>query len=112
MLGEDQHPLRHQGTDLPPVKPVIPEDQQQTLWCQACGSATRAAWPAGMPTGGFGPQLQATVSYVTGRVGRSHREVPDVLAAVFHTEVSLGSIAALEQAVSTAVEAPVTEALH
>jgi len=38
--------------------------------------------------------------------------VQDVLTAVFHTEVGLGSIAALEQAVSTALEAPVTEVLH
>jgi len=64
-----------------------------------------------MPTGRFGPQTQATVSYLTGRVGMSHREVQDVLAAVFHMEVSLGSIAALEEAVSTALEAPVQEAV-
>jgi len=38
--------------------------------------------------------------------------VQDVLAAVFHTEVSLGSIAALEQAVSAALEVPVTEAIQ
>src|SRR5262245_19030880 len=112
LVGEDQHPRRHQVTDLPTVKPVITEYQQHTLWCQACGSATSAAWPDGLPRGGFGPQLHATVGYLTGRVGMSHREVQDVLAAMFHTEVSLGSIAALEQAVSTAVAAPVTEALH
>ncbi len=64
-----------------------------------------------MPTSSFGPQLQATVGYLTGRVGMSQREVQDVLAAGFHTEVSLGSIAAVEQAVSTALAAPVTEAL-
>jgi transposase len=42
----------------------------------------------------------------------SHREVQEVLAAVFHTEVSLGSIAALEQVVSIALESPVTEAVQ
>jgi transposase len=42
----------------------------------------------------------------------SHREVQDVLATVFHTDVSLGSIAALEQAVSAALEVPATEALQ
>lgn len=112
LVGEDPSPLRHQVTDLPPGKPVITEYRQHTLWCQACGSATRGAWPAGMPTSSFGPQLQARVGYLTGRVGMSHREVQDVLAAVFHTEVSLGSIAAGEQAVSRAVAAPVTEALY
>jgi transposase len=56
-----------------------------------------------MPTSRFGSQLQATVGYLTGRVGMSQREVQEVLAVVFHTEVSLGSIAALEQAVSVAL---------
>jgi hypothetical protein len=42
----------------------------------------------------------------------SHRGVQDVLAAVLRTEVSLGSIAALEQGVSSALEAPVTEGVH
>jgi len=65
-----------------------------------------------MPTSRFGAQLQATVGYLTGRVGMSQREVQEVLAVVFHTEVSLGSIAALEQAVSVALETPVTEAVQ
>src|SRR5262245_52895668 len=65
-----------------------------------------------MPAGRVGPQVQATVSYLTGRVGMSHREVQDILAAVFHTAVSLGSIAALEQAVRAALEVPVTEAIQ
>jgi hypothetical protein len=46
LLGEDPQPLRHQVTDLPPVHPHVTEYRQHTLWCQACGEATRAAWPA------------------------------------------------------------------
>jgi transposase len=42
----------------------------------------------------------------------SQREVQDVLAVVFHMEVSLGSIAALEQAVSTALESPVLDVVQ
>src|SRR5215470_7016092 len=38
LLGEDPSPLRHQVTDLPPVKPILTEYRQHTLWCQACGS--------------------------------------------------------------------------
>jgi len=112
LLGEDPHPARHQVADLPPIAPLVTEYRQHTLWCQACGGATRATWPVDMPTSRFGPQLQATVGYLTGRVGMSQREVQDVLGGVFHTEVSLGSIAALEQAVSTALESPVTDAVQ
>src|SRR6266403_1120195 len=112
LLGEDAYPVRHQVTELPLITPLVTEYRQHTLWCQACGKATRAAWPEGMPSGRFGSQVQATVGYLTGRVGMSQREVQEVLAAVFHLEVSLGSISALEQAVSAALETPVTEVVQ
>jgi hypothetical protein len=33
--------------------------------------------------------LQATVGYLTGRIGVSQREVEEVLQTVFHTDLSL-----------------------
>jgi hypothetical protein len=47
---------------------------------------------------------------LTGRIGASQREVQDILATVCQTDVSIGGIGALEQAVSAAVAAPVVEA--
>lgn len=111
LLGEDLNPERHQVTDLPRIVPLITEYRRHRLGCLVCGATTQAAWPAAMPSGSFGPGLQATVGYLTGRIGASQREVHEVLAAVCHTEVSVGSIAALEQAVSTALAVPVAEAL-
>src|SRR5216684_2031372 len=110
LLGEDPTPERHQVTDLPRVAPIVTEYRRHRLGCGACGATTQAAWPVTMPSGSFGPGLQATVGYLTGRVGMSQREVHEVLAAVCQTEVSVGSIAALEQAVSTALAVPVVEA--
>jgi len=43
-------------------------------------------------------------------MGASQREVQDLLATVCHTDVSIGSVGALEQAVSTALATPVVEA--
>jgi hypothetical protein len=63
-----------------------------------------------MPTGSFGPRVQATVGYLTGRIGTSQREVQDLLATLYQTEVSVGGIGALEQAVSAALAVPVGEA--
>jgi len=63
-----------------------------------------------MPTGSFGPRVQATVGYLTGRIGASQREVQDLLATLYQVEVSVGGIGALEQAVSAALAAPVIEA--
>ena len=111
LLGEDPDPVRHQVTDLPPIVPVVTEYRRHTLRCVACGAETQAAWPAEMPAGSFGPRLQATVGYLTGRIGASQREVQEVLATVCHTEVSVGSIATLEHAVSTALAPPVAEAV-
>jgi transposase len=110
LLGEAPDPERHQVTDLPRIEPIVTEYRRHTLGGVACGATTQAVWPAAMPGGSFGPGLQATVGYLTGRMGASQREVHEVLAAVCHTEVSVGSVAALEQAVSTALAAPVAEA--
>jgi hypothetical protein len=54
--------------------------------------------------------VQAIVGYVTGRSGASQREVQDLLATLYQMEVSVGGIGTLEQAVSTALAAPVAEA--
>jgi len=110
LLGEDAQPVRHQVTELPRIEPEVTEYQRHTLTCLACGAPTQAPWPAEMPTGSFGPRAQATVGYVTGRLGVSQREAEEMLATVFHTALSLGSIPALEQDVSAAVAQPVTEA--
>jgi transposase len=111
LLGEDTEPERHQVTDFPRITPVVTEYRRHCVWCVACGARTQAAWPAPMPEGSFGPRVQATVGYLTGRIGASHREVQEILATLCQTEVSVGSITALEQAVSIALATPVDEAV-
>jgi transposase len=110
LLGEDAEPERRQVMDFPRITPVVTEYRRHCLRCVACGARTQAAWPATMPEGSFGPRVQATVGYLTGRIGASHREVQEILATLCQTEVSVGSITALEQAVSIALATPVAEA--
>ena len=110
LLGEDAHPVRHQVTDLPVVRPAVVEYRRHTLTCLACGCPTVGTWPPAMPTGAFGPRVPATVGYLTGRLGLSQREAAEAVETLYHLPVSLGSIAALEQTVSTALAEPVTEA--
>src|SRR5215510_5225150 len=90
LLGEDAEPERHQVTELPRIAPIVTEYRRHCLWCVACGTRTQAAWPATMPTGSFGPRVQATVGYLTGRIGASQREVQDILATLWQTDVSVG----------------------
>jgi len=110
LRGEDAQPARHQVAEVPRVAPEVTEYRQHTLTCGGCGTRTTAPWPEDMPRGGFGPRAQATVAYLTGRQGISQRDAQEVLGALFHLDLGLGSITALEQQVSAAVAGPVEEA--
>lgn len=111
LLGEDPNPVRRQVTEVPRVQAEITEYRQHTLSCGYCGTPTTAAWPADLPAGSFGPRLQATVGYLTGRMGLSQRDTAEVLETVCHAEISLGSVPVQEAAVSEALAEPVAEAV-
>jgi transposase len=110
LLGEDPHPQRHQVSELPRIEPIVTEYQLHTLTCCACGMQNAAEWPADMSKGSFGERLQATLAYLGGRFGLSHRDIDEALETIFHVEIGLGSIPAQEHVVSQAVEQPVEEA--
>ena len=110
LLGADPAPVRHQVSELPRIEPEVIEYRRHSLTCLVCGHANTAAWPVDMPSGSFGPRLQATVGYLTGRLGVSQRDVAEVMDSLFHADVSLGSVPALEQAVNAALAAPGAEA--
>ena len=110
LLGVDPEPVRHQVSELPRIEAEVIEYRKHNLACQVCGHANTATWPVDMPSGSFGPRLQATVGYLTGRLGVSQRDVAEVMDSLFHVQVSLGSVPALEQGVSAALAAPAAEA--
>jgi hypothetical protein len=111
LLGEDPQPQRHQVTELPRIEPLVTEYRRHTLKCLACGAKTQNTWPADMPSGDFGPRLQATIGYLSGRMGMSQRDLAETMTAVFHTDISLGSISAAETIVSEALSASITAGL-
>jgi transposase len=110
LQGEDAQPQRHQMTEIPTVKPVVTEYQLHQLVCPACGEATRAELPPGVPRGEFGPRVQAITALCTGAYHLSKRTTQNVLADLFGVALGLGSIANLEQATAQAVAEPVAEA--
>jgi transposase len=110
LQGEDPQPQRHQVTEIPPVKPVMTEYQLHRLVCPACGEATRAEVPAGVPTGGFGPRVQAITALCTGAYHLSKRTTQRALEDMFGVQMGLGTIATLEHATVQAVAEPVAEA--
>jgi transposase len=109
--ANDPPPGRFQTVELPPVVSVVTEHQGHARTCPRCGAVTRAVIPREVLAHGVGPRLTATLSYFSGCHGVSKRGVEEIAAAVFDAPVSLGTVANLEQEVSTALAAPHAEAL-
>jgi transposase len=108
--GEDPQPQRHQVTEIPPSKPAVTAYQLHRLVCPACGAATRAELPAGVPAGEFGPRVQAITALCTGAYHLSKRTTQSVLEDLFGVSMGLGSVANLEQATAQVLAEPVAEA--
>lgn len=109
LLGDDLDPYRHQVIDLPKVVATVDEYQLHSLLCEQCGISTRATLPVGVPTGGFGPRLQAMVSLCSGDYRMSKRETERLVEDFFTIPIALGSISNLEQSTSEAIAAPVEQ---
>src|SRR2546427_1982669 len=110
LQGDDPKPWRHQVIEIPPIKPVVTEYQWHQLVCAACGEVTRASWPEGVPSGTYGPRVQATVALYTGSYRLSKRTTQQMMDDVFGVPLSVGTISQLEQATTEVVAAPVEEA--
>jgi transposase len=110
LQGTDPQPQRHQVTAIPPMKPGVTAYQLHRLVCPAGGAETRAEVPAGVPTGGFGPRVQASTALCTGAYHLSKRTTQRALEDLFGVQMGLGTIANLEHATAQAVAEPVAEA--
>ena len=100
-------PVRHQVTELPPVRAVVTEHQLHHVQCDACGMTTCAVLPAEVPAGAFGPRLQATVAVLSGRYRLSRREVVGVCTDVLGAPLAVGSVDRWCQATTAALAGPV-----
>jgi transposase len=107
--GRDKDPLRHQVVEIPPISPDVTEYRLHALTC-GCGVTTRARLPGGVPRGAFGPRLSAMISICTAKYHLSKRAVRELLADFLGVELSLGSVANVEQQVSAALESCFNEA--
>src|SRR4029453_18594118 len=81
-----------QVMEIPPIQPVVTEYQWHQLVCPACGETTRAPWPAGVPSGTYGPRVHATVALCTGAYRLSKRMTGQVMDDVFGVPMSVGTV--------------------
>ncbi len=107
----DPSPTRFQVAELPPIQAEITEYQGHARTCPCCGEVTQAPIPAELRAHGCGPRLTATLAYLTGRHHLPKRAAEEVSEDVFAVPIALGTIAALEREVSTALEPAHAEAL-
>jgi transposase len=107
-LGE---PARHQVAELPPTAVILSEHRPQRLRCPQCGAVTRAALPAGVPAGAFGPCLQAAVATLAVRNRVSRRDATELLRELFGAQLSSGSVEAIVSRASAALEEPYEDLL-
>ncbi len=101
--------LRQQVWELPQLQPHVTEHQFPTVACPHCQAAVRAPHPPDVPPGAFGPQVAALVALLHGRYRLSDREIATLLHDVFGLPISLGSVPALCETVSTALAAVYSE---
>jgi len=101
--------LRHQVIDIPLLAAAIVEHLLHAMKCPRCRKVTRAKLPEDVTWSPFGPGLQATVALLTGRYRLSRREAEGFLQDILGIKLSLGSVCAIEQTISAAIEAPVEE---
>jgi transposase len=110
LRGADPAPERRQVSEVPVARAEVTEYRRHALRCAACGVLTRADWPAGAAGTSFGPRAQAVVSYLTGRLGLSHRDVTEAMSVLYGLTIATGSVSALQRLVTRALTAPVEEA--
>jgi len=99
-------PQRRQVAELPPLAVTVSEHRLHRLRCPACAAETRAALPANVPRGAFGPRLQAAVVTLAVRNRVSRRDTTELLRELFGAECASGSVEAIVRRAGEALEAP------
>jgi transposase len=107
--GEDPQPRRHQVAEIPPVEAEVTEYRLHRLTCPDCGTRTCAALPAGVPTGAFGPRLQALLAVLAGGYRLGKRPIRQLVQDLFGLSISTGMVAKLELSTADALQQPMAE---
>ena len=107
----DPNPLVHQVADLPDVSPLVDQYRLHRLTCPHCQTSTCASLPDGVPSGAFGPRLQAFIVLLAGAFRLSKRQIQQLLADAYRLDISLGAVCDVERQAQEVLQAP-TQELH
>jgi len=104
--------VNHWVYELPEIRPIVTDHQCLDVQCPKCGLVTRGELPAGVPTGQYGPTVQAMTGLIRGELKQSVRQTSAVMTEVLHVPMSTGMVAKTQDQVSRALAAPYQEALE
>lgn len=108
---QDPEPKRFQTIELPALVLDVVEYQAYTRTCLCCGKVNHATIPAEIRAHSVGPRLTAALSYLSGNLGLSKRNIEELAADLFGAPIALGTVANLEQEVSAALAPAHQEAI-
>lgn len=109
--AERLEPQRHQVVELPQIQLDVTEYVLERRRCAHCGTITRAALQADVPTGLCGPRLSALIALLDGVHHLSRRNTQSLLADIFGLKLSLGAMIKVEHKIADALVPAYDEAL-
>ena len=104
----DPEPTIFQVAELPKVLAEFTQHEGHSRTC-SCGHVTHKAVPAEVRAHCLGPNLTATVGYLSGSHGMSKRGIEETMESLFGVPVALGTISNSEREVSEALAASYQE---
>jgi transposase len=107
---QNPEPIWHQVVELPEILAVVTEHQGHARTCPDCGHVTWATIPPEITAHAFGPNLTATLGFLSGCCHDSKRTVEEIVQTVFGVPLSLGSVSNAEQEIAAALQEPYRQA--
>jgi transposase len=107
---DDPEPRWHQVIELPEIPVQVTEYQAHGRTCPDCGHVTWEKIPTEVGAHVCGPRLTATLSFLTGRLHLSKRNVEEFAETALKVPLSLGTVCNLEQEMSDALAGAHAEA--
>jgi transposase len=109
---DDPEPRWHQVVELPEIPVQVTEYQAHARTCRKCGHVTWAKIPEAIRAHVCGPRLTALLSFQSGVLHTSRRDIEQFVETVLRVPIALGTVSNLEQEVSVALAPAHAEARH
>jgi transposase len=105
----DPEPTWHQFAEVPRFAANVTEFQGHFRTCPCCARVNHETIPADIRAHAFGPRLAALLAYLSGCQHVSKRGLEEVAETVLGVPIALGSVSALEEQMSEALQGPTQE---